>query len=86
MNINSIISTLAGDVVTFVDDLRANGSDADGAWQVARWFASRLQFLGIQDAPRKRRAPSRTPGAWAGAVFKTSEEAVTKTVMQAKWD
>jgi hypothetical protein len=32
---------MAGDVVTFVDDLRATGYDCENAWQVGRQVASR---------------------------------------------
>ena len=52
---------------------------------MARQVASRLQYLGIQDAPRKRRPPSQTPGAWAGSVFSTKADKVTKLIMQEKW-
>ena len=53
---------------------------------VARRIASRLQFFGIQDAPRKRRPPSKEPGAWAGAKFCVHPNKVTQTVTQTKWD
>jgi hypothetical protein len=35
---------------------------------------------------RKRRPPTRTPGAWAVGVFKTSSTQVSVTVSQDKWD
>jgi hypothetical protein len=35
-----------------------------------------LQYLGIQDAPRKRRPPSQTPGAWAVVYFSTDNSTV----------
>jgi hypothetical protein len=47
---------------------------------------SRLQYLGIQDAPRKRRPPLLNPGAWVGSVFITTNFEVRQTVSQAKWD
>ena len=59
--INNGTGKVAGDLTTFVDDLRAMGPSPDQAWLVARRIASRLQHLGIQDAPRKRRAPSQNP-------------------------
>ncbi len=49
-----LIDNIAGDVLTFVDDSRASGCNEEVAWSIARQFASRLQYLGIQDAPRKR--------------------------------
>jgi hypothetical protein len=69
-----------------VDDLRSSGRAKAESWQISRQVASRLQYLGIQDAPMKRRPPVRNPGAWAGATFSTSEGKITQTVSQAKWD
>jgi hypothetical protein len=86
MKWNDADDKLAGDIVTFVDDLRACGCDSERAWQVARQVASRLQYLGIQDAPRKRRPSTQKPGAWAGCVFQISPDKVAKTVTQEKWD
>jgi hypothetical protein len=45
-----------------------------------------LQYLGLQDVPRKRRPPVQTPGAWAGLVFITTDMEVLQTVAQSKWD
>lgn len=86
MKWNNIAEAIAGDVVTFVDDLRASGYSFENAWQVARQIASRFQYLGIQDAPRKRRPSSQKPGAWAGALFRIHPDEITKSVTQEKWD
>ena len=83
---NSLKKAIAGDIIAFVDDLRASGMSEEEAWRVARAVASRLQFLGIQDAPRKRRPPMRETGAWAGAIFSTTGGEITQTVSQVKWD
>jgi hypothetical protein len=83
---NDLVDCLAGDIITFVDDLRASGYDRESVWQEARQITSRLQYLGIQDAARKRRPSSQSGGAWAGTIFKICTEAVYKTVAQAKWD
>jgi hypothetical protein len=78
---------IAGDLLAFIDDLRASGHSVEKAWAIARQVGSRLQYLGLQDAPRKRRLPTLTPGAWAGSMFKSSEEDVIQMVTQAtKWD
>jgi hypothetical protein len=45
-----------------------------------------LQYLGIQDTPRKRRPPSQTPGAWASAIFKITPEKISVSVTQSKWE
>ena len=62
MKWNDMVDRLAGDVITFVDDLRASGYDRENAWRVARQITSRLQYLGIQDAARKRRPFSQSGG------------------------
>lgn len=86
MKWNDIVDRLAGDIVTFVDDLRASGYDRENAWQVARQITSRLQYLGIQDAPRKRRPSSQSGGAWAGTIFEITADAIFKTVSKEKWE
>jgi hypothetical protein len=82
---DSVHQRIAGDLSTFVDDLRITGQTVEHAWHIARVVASRLQYLGIQEASRKRRPPTRSPGAWAGSIFKTDENQVTKTVATEKW-
>ena len=85
MKWDSSSQKIAGDILAFVDDLRASGATLEEAWQVARQVASRLQYLGIQDAPRKRRPSSLTPGAWAGAILATEGGKVSKSVTKEKW-
>jgi hypothetical protein len=43
--------------------------------------------LGIQDAPRKRQAASKTPGPWAGSIIYTDDEeaGVRVLVLRKKW-
>ena len=56
---------IAADLFIFVDDLRPTGSGRKETWRAARRAASTLNYLGIQDAPRKRRDSLQTPGAGA---------------------
>ena len=50
-------------------------------------LAKRIQYLGSQNAAQKVRPPVRKPGAWAGAIFDTSEnDRITMTVSQEKWN
>ena len=42
-----------------------------------------LQYLGIQDAARKRRVDE---GPWAGGLYATVNHKITKSVPQEKWD
>jgi hypothetical protein len=53
MKWNKLAKAIIGDVSTFVDDTRASGFDFENTWQVSCQFAVQLQYLGIQDAPRK---------------------------------
>jgi hypothetical protein len=79
-------NAVADNVLAFVDDLRTYGPDEETAWQIARLVASGLQRLGIQDAPRKRRAPMRKTGAWAGALFSTTDGRISQSVVTSeKW-
>lgn len=86
MKWNSLTNSIAADVIVYVDDLRIQGRDVETAWRLAHIIATRLQYLGIQVAIRKHRPPTRTPGAWAGAVLQTSDNSVTVSVSQDKWN
>ena len=77
---------MSGEVITFVDDVRIVGSSKEHCHLVHRQFTSRMQYLGIQDAPRKFRPPSQDQaGAWTGTIFKVKERMIVKTVSQEKW-
>ena len=65
---------IACDVFTFVDDKRVTGPDAELTWQASHTLASTQSNLGIQDAGRKARPCSQTPGAWAGSVVHIAPE------------
>ena len=76
---------IAVDFCTFVDDARPTGPTKRETWLAARTIASRLGNLGIQDAPRKRRDSSQTPGAWTGSVLSTNEGQVQLLIGEDKW-
>lgn len=79
--------SIAGDVVTFVDDVRITGFSKENCHAVHRQFASRIQYLGMQDAPRKFRPPSQAhAGAWTGTIFKIENPIISKSVSQEKWE
>ena len=48
-------------------------------------MSSIVQWRGIQEAARKRTAPTLLADAWAGCVSKT-QNSVEKTITQAKWN
>ena len=76
---------IAADLVGYVDDLRPSGPSRAAAWAAARRTASTMNYLGIQDASRKRRDSSQTPGAWAGSVVLTRPDGVFVMVDAEKW-
>ena len=83
MKLNSLKKLISGDIKAYVDDLRTMGITMEHAWGIARQVAARLQYLGIQAAPRKRRVDS---GPWAGAIYLTNDGTIRKTVTEKKWD
>jgi hypothetical protein len=77
---------IASDLFTFVDDLRPTGPGRIECWKAAHRAASVLNWLGIQDAPRKRRDSSQSPGAWSGLVIRITPDGVCVLVSEDKWD
>jgi hypothetical protein len=77
---------VAVDVFGFVDDFRQTGNTSKEAWLAARQVASRSNFLGIQDAPRKTRDGGTTPGAWTGSFVRTSDDGVFLLISEEKWN
>ena len=87
MKWDSTLKRIAGDLVAFVDDLRASGFDKESAWAITRQFFSRLQYLGIQDAPRRIRPSTRKEAsAWSDSVFKTFGDKVKISFTQKKME
>jgi len=78
--------SLASDFLIYVDDVRTMGCSAEDCRLVSRRVASLINFLGLQDAARKRREPSLTPGAWAGSFVNTSDGFVSVAISQERWD
>jgi hypothetical protein len=74
------------DVMTYIDDARPTGPIEEECWQAARKYASTCKHYGVKDAPRKRRPPSTTAGAWAGTVINTHMGQVCVKVTQERWD
>ena len=78
---------IAADVHPYVDDLRETAPTEEEAWLAASRMAKGAAYFGLQDAARKRRPPSKTPGAWAGAVVGSNQDGqVFKTVSQERWN
>jgi hypothetical protein len=78
--------TLAADSVLFVDAIRPTWPIEKEARQASQVMAKVLAHCGIQDAARKRRDVSQTPGAWAGSIVHTTDSLVIIMVEQTKWE
>ena len=74
---------IAAALKAYVDELRIAAATLNLAWVASRQTASRIQYLGSQDAPRKRRVDK---GPWTGTIFDTENGSVTKTVTLEKWN
>jgi hypothetical protein len=81
---NRKAASIAGDAVTLIDDLRASGHSVENYWQVSRQLSARMQCMGVQDAPRKRRPTSQTLGPWAGGILSSADEEVITSFTQDK--
>jgi hypothetical protein len=71
---NSIIKGLPSFFSTYIDDIRSGSEDETSCRLVTRRVASRLNYLGQQDASRKRGHPAKEPRAWTGAKCMAKEE------------
>ncbi|KAL7579532.1 hypothetical protein ACA910_007907 [Epithemia clementina (nom. ined.)] len=76
---------LAADVHLYVDDLQETAPSELEAWEASSKMAKTALFYGLQDAACKRRAPSKSPGAWASAVIKSTPYGVFKLVSDERW-
>ena len=76
----------ACDLVIYVDDVRPFGSSESRCRAAGKHIAKITQFFGLQDAPRKYRPPSQTPGPWCGSFVSVQEGSVLAYVSQKKWD
>ena len=64
---NSIDACLAAFFGTYVDDIRSGGPTESSCMSTSHRIACRVNYLGQQDAVRKRGHPSKVPRPWAGA-------------------
>jgi hypothetical protein len=78
---------VAADLFIYMDDFRPTGPDDDECWRASREAARICNYLGIQDAPRKRREVSRATGPWAGSMVYTDDSAASVWILvsRKKW-
>jgi hypothetical protein len=60
---------VAADLFIYIDDFRPTAPYEEECWQAARKTGSTLNLLGLQEAPRKCRPGSMTPGPWEGCLY-----------------
>ena len=70
---------------TYVDDVRTTGGSRRDVRETGHVVLSRTQWLGQQDAPRKRRALHRGTSVWAGSITLVESENIYVTVDEDKW-
>ena len=77
--------TIACNLFRFVDDLRPTGPGRWETWKAGRRVASLLNWLGIQDAARKRRSSTQCGGAWTGSIIRVINGIPYVLVSEEKW-
>ena len=84
---NSVAKCMPAFFGTYVDDVRSGASSESICRTATRRIASVVNYLGQQDAARKRRPPSQTPGPWAGAKCISIEgDGLYVLSTQGKWE
>ena len=78
--------TPACNAIAYVDDIRPTGSSELDCQHAARQVAAVTNYLGQQDAARKRRPSSRHPGPWAGAMVSGDDQGLWVYISQDKWN
>ena len=84
---DAVNNRIAASFCTYVDDIRTWAEGEDHCNEVTHTIAAKINYLGQQDAPRKRREVSQEPGAWAGATVATVPgKGVFASVLPEKWN
>ena len=83
---NNSLQSIACDVKVFVDDFRITGPSFRTSTHATHRLETRMGYLGIQDATRKRRRVTQRPGEWTGSIV-TAVEGVGLfvTISKKKW-
>ena len=76
----------AAECIAYFDDGRVIADTSDKSKRANRQVCAGIQWLGNQDAARKRRPGGMRPGAWAGGVTHTDQGLARRFLSQMKWD
>ena len=83
---NDMLQSIACDVKVFVDDFRVTGPSYTATTLATHRLETRMGYLGIQDATRKRRKVTQRPGEWTGSIVTAVEDVgLFVTVTKIKW-
>ena len=69
----------------YVDIERIHAVSERKAWAAAHQVAMRKDYLGIQDAARKRRPPYQIEGAWIGSIVRNNDKDIGIMVSKDIW-
>ena len=84
---NERANAIACDCKFFCDDFRVIGLTKELTKAATHRLETTMSYLGIQDATRKRRAITQTPGEWTGSiVLSVKDVGVFVTVSKKKWN
>jgi hypothetical protein len=80
------VGRVAADLFIYIDDFRPTAPSEQECWQAAQKVGSTLNFLGLQEAPRKYRPGILTPVPWSGSMAYTNDGGVRVLIAKKKWD
>ena len=84
---SSVNKCMASFFGTYIDDIRSGGSSEVACMKTSHRIASRINYFGQQDAPRKRGHPAKVPRSWAGArVVSTEGDGIYVLSTDEKWN
>jgi hypothetical protein len=75
---------VSADLFIYIDNFRPTAPSEQECWQASRKAGSTLNFLVLQESPRKYRPGSMTPGPWAGSMAYTNDEEVRVLIAKKK--
>ena len=81
---NVEVNTMSGDLVSFVDYMRATGNSVENFWQCVRSVSSNFKHREIQEAYRQRAYPNLITCAW-DECMDNMKNSVDKNITQENW-
>ena len=84
---NSRLNKKAAFFGSYIDDIRSGDSSREAVDRTTHVIASKINYLGQQDAARKRRRGSKEPGAWSGAMMLSEDgKGLFVSCLPEKWN